>query len=131
MVTLEAEFSAIRSRSQKVQIMTMHAAKGLEFDAVFLSGLEEGILPFAGMDMLLGKSGENTVDLEEERRLFYVGLTRARKYVFMSRCLSRKLFGKTLKLGPSSFLRRLPMDMLRKSTLKTHVRRSERQLTLF
>lgn len=131
MVTLESEFSAIRSRSQKVQIMTMHAAKGLEFDAVFLSGLEEGILPFAGMDMLLGKSGENTVDLEEERRLFYVGLTRARKYVFMSRCLSRKLFGKTLKLGPSSFLRRLPMDMLRKSTLKTHVRRSERQLTLF
>lgn len=132
MVRLETELCAIRSRAHKVQVMTMHGAKGLEFEAVFLPGLEEGILPFAGMDMLLGKPGDDgALDMEEERRLFYVGLTRAKSLVFMSHCANRKIFGKTLKLGLSSLVRRLPQDHIRKSTLKRHVRRSERQLRFF
>ncbi|HBE94631.1 MAG TPA: DNA helicase UvrD, partial [Desulfovibrio sp.] len=108
-----------------------HGAKGLEFEAVFLPGLEEGILPFAGMDMLLGKTVEDGVDLDEERRLFYVGLTRARSSLFMSHCASRRMFGKTFKLGLSSLVRRLAQDMLRKSAIRRHVRKSERQLSLF
>ena len=131
LVRLETELCAIRSKAQKVQVMTMHGAKGLEFEAVFLPGLEEGILPFAGMDMLLGKTVEDGVDLDEERRLFYVGLTRAKSMLFLSHSASRRIFGKTFKLGLSSLVRRLPQDMLRKSAIRRHVRRSERQLSLF
>lgn len=132
MVQLETELCAIRSRSQKVQIMTLHGAKGLEFEAVFLCGLEEGILPFAGMDMLLGKGGFIEIpDMDEERRLFYVGLTRARSYLGLSYCTSRRLFGKLLKLAASSFIRHLPGDVIRKTALKRHVRLQERQLSLF
>ncbi|PKN32319.1 MAG: DNA helicase UvrD, partial [Deltaproteobacteria bacterium HGW-Deltaproteobacteria-20] len=132
MVRLETELCAIRAKAQKVQIMTMHGAKGLEFEVVFLPGLEEGILPFAGMDMLLGKPGDdNVLDMDEERRLFYVGLTRAKSMLFLSHCASRRVFGKTLKLALSSLVRRLPQDMLRKSAIKRHVRRNERQLSLF
>jgi superfamily I DNA/RNA helicase len=132
MVRLETELCAIRAKAQKVQIMTMHGAKGLEFEVVFLPGLEEGILPFAGMDMLLGKPGdEGALDMDEERRLFYVGLTRAKSMLFLSHCASRRVFGKTLKLALSSLVRRLPQDMLRKSAIKRHVRVNERQLSLF
>jgi len=132
MVRLETELCGIRAKAQKVQIMTMHGAKGLEFETVFLPGLEEGILPFAGMDMLLGKPGEDGgLDMDEERRLFYVGLTRAKSMLFLSHCASRRIFGKTLKLGLSSLVRRLPQEMLRKSAIKRHVRRNERQLSLF
>ena len=131
MVRLETELCAIRAKAQKVQVMTMHGAKGLEFEAVFLPGLEEGILPFAGMDMLLGKTVEDGVDLDEERRLFYVGLTRARSMLFLSHCASRRMFGKTFKLGLSSLVRRLPQDTLRRSAIRRHVRLNERQLSLF
>lgn len=131
MVRLETELCAIRAKAQKVQVMTMHGSKGLEFEAVFLPGLEEGILPFAGMDMLLGKTVEDGVDLDEERRLFYVGLTRAKSMLFLSHCASRRMFGKAFKLGLSSLVRRLPQDMLRKSAIRRHVRRNERQLSLF
>lgn len=132
MVQLETELCTIRAKAQKVQIMTLHGSKGLEFDAVFLPCLEEGILPFAGMGMLLGKPDEeSTFDLEEERRLFYVGLTRARSRIFMSHCASRKLYGKTRAFVLSSFVRRLPQNLIHKSTLKRHIRRDERQLSLF
>lgn len=132
MVRLESEYCEIRSRAQKVQIMTMHAAKGLEFEAVFLPCLEEGIMPFAGTDMVLGqKNAEGSFDLEEERRLLYVALTRAKRGLFLSHCATRRLFGKTLRLGLSSLVRGLSLDMLRKSTVKQRVRVNERQLSLF
>ncbi len=132
MTQLETELCAIRARAQKVQIMTLHGSKGLEFDTVFLPCLEEGIVPFAGMDMLLGKpASEILPDMDEERRLFYVGLTRAKTGIFMSHCSSRKLYGKTRTSFLSSFVRGLPQDMIRKSVLKRHVRRDERQLSLF
>lgn len=132
MTQLETELCAIRARAQKVQIMTLHGSKGLEFDTVFLPCLEEGIVPFAGMDMLLGKpASEILPDMDEERRLFYVGLTRAKTGIFMSHCSSRKLYGKIRTSFLSSFVRGLPQNMIRKSALKRHVRRDERQLSLF
>ena len=74
----------MREQAEQVQIMTLHAAKGLEFRAVFLPALEEGILPFPGADALLhgDPGGAIAPDaLAEERRLFYVGLTRAQDAV--------------------------------------------------
>ena len=99
---------------------------------VFLPCLEEGIVPFAGMDMLLGKpASEILPDMDEKRRLFYVGLTRAKTGIFMSYCSSRKFYGKIRTSFLSSFVRGLPQDIIRKSALKRHVRRDERQLSLF
>ena len=131
MVQLETDLGEVRSKAQKVQIMTLHAAKGLEFEAVFLPGLEEGILPFAGMDALLNATAGSTADPDEELRLFYVGLTRAKRLLFLSHCAGRKIFGKSLRLGPSSFLSRLPLALIHKTALKSRVRRGERQLSLF
>lgn len=94
-----------------ITLMTLHAAKGLEFDAVFLIGLEEGVLPhnrsLQGFDENKRKKA-----LEEERRLLYVGMTRAKKRLFLSFCQERFLHGKTLPSAPSRFLRELPKDTI-------------------
>ncbi|MBC7545002.1 MAG: ATP-dependent helicase [Candidatus Sericytochromatia bacterium] len=78
-----------------VQLMTIHAAKGLEFDAVFLIGLEEDLLPY--------KKSVQSGDVTEERRLCYVAITRARRRLYLSRSLSRSRFGKPYKPVPSRF----------------------------
>ncbi len=77
--------------------MTLHAAKGLEFDDVFIVGLEEGLLPHE-------RSMEFGDDLEEERRLFFVGITRARKRLHISYARHRTVYGQFLRTVPSSFL---------------------------
>lgn len=79
-----------------VKLMTVHAAKGLEFDHVFISGLEDGLFPYEGTDE--GRDGE------EERRLFYVALTRARKKIFLSFAASRNIFGMQKINIPSEFI---------------------------
>jgi DNA helicase-2/ATP-dependent DNA helicase PcrA len=78
-----------------VQLMTIHAAKGLEFDAVFLVGLEEDLLPY--------KKSVQAGDVSEERRLCYVAITRARKRLYLSRVMTRSRFGKPYKPAPSRF----------------------------
>ena len=94
-----------RYESQKgVTLMTLHAAKGLEFKVVFLSGMEEGILPHS-------QSAEQTDDLEEERRLCYVGMTRAREQLYCLHSLERRLHGKFREQSPSSFLAEIPYDV--------------------
>ena len=82
-----------------VALMTVHAAKGLEFDAVFVAGMEEGLFPHAGM----GGSAEER-DEEEERRLFYVAMTRAKRRLVLTLATVRSLYGETYLTEPSSFL---------------------------
>ena len=90
----------------RVQLMTLHAAKGLEFPNVYLMGLEEGILPH-----------QNSIDtdgIEEERRLFYVGVTRARQKLTLTGAATRKQFGETQNRSPSRFIEELPEEHIRK-----------------
>jgi superfamily I DNA/RNA helicase len=132
-VSLQTELELVRRAAEKVQLMTLHAAKGLEFDAVFMPACEEGILPFAGMDLLTAKitlTPGRGQRFSEERRLMYVGMTRARKNLYISRAASRQLYGKTLHLPPSRYLRELPEEHLSRSTLSARKVTREKQLGL-
>ena len=80
-----------------VTLMTVHAAKGLEFDTVFVSGMEEGLFPHGGM-------GDSKRDEEEERRLFYVAMTRAKSRLYLTLATVRKIYGSDSYAEPSSFL---------------------------
>ncbi|NJN81838.1 MAG: UvrD-helicase domain-containing protein [Caldilineaceae bacterium] len=93
---LEREADAFDPRADRVTLMTLHASKGLEFPVVFIVGCEEGLLPYV-------REGEPT-DVEEERRLFYVGMTRAREKLILTHAGSRFLFGQRLKSQPSRFV---------------------------
>ncbi len=88
-----------------VQLMTLHSAKGLEFPVVFLVGLEEGLFPHM-------RSVENADGLEEERRLCYVGMTRAREQLHLSHAESRRLHGREMPAAPSRFLGELPPECI-------------------
>ena len=91
---------------ERVNLMTIHAAKGLEFDTVFLAGLEKGLIPHA-------RSVEEGVhNLEEERRLFYVAITRAKQRLFLSSCRSRRRRGRQAAVEPSPFLAELPAELI-------------------
>jgi DNA helicase-2/ATP-dependent DNA helicase PcrA len=98
---------------EKINLMTMHAAKGLEFDAVFLPGWEEGLFPHQ-------KSLEEKGDLalEEERRLAYVGLTRAKKESFISFVMNRMYRGEWVDSLASRFIEELPEKNIKKEELK-------------
>lgn len=96
-IALYSDTDAYDSNVKKVSLMTLHAAKGLEFDNVFIVGLEEGILPHE-------RSIISNEDLEEERRLFFVGMTRARKNLFISHAKHRTVFGQFMRNTPSQFL---------------------------
>ncbi len=95
------------SDGQRVQVMTLHAAKGLEFDTVFLPGWEEGLFP---SQRSLDEGGEKA--LEEERRLAYVGITRARKRAIISHAANRRIYGNWTSAIPSRFLDELPEEMV-------------------
>jgi DNA helicase-2/ATP-dependent DNA helicase PcrA len=96
--TKEAE-----AEDAEVTLITLHNTKGLEFDRVIISGLEEGIFPHQS-------SGDSEEDLEEERRIFYVGITRARDRLVMTWCLNRRIFGRTTDMAPSRFLDEIPAE---------------------
>jgi DNA helicase-2/ATP-dependent DNA helicase PcrA len=95
-----------------VTLMTLHAAKGLEFPVVFLVGVEQGILPHARA--LWGESAAPD-ELEEERRLCYVGLTRAEEKVFLTHAVQRTLHGRTEAAQPSQFIDEIPSQLLKRS----------------
>jgi superfamily I DNA/RNA helicase len=88
-----------------VVLMSLHSSKGLEFPHVFLVGMEEGLLPH-------GKSIDEGLSTDEERRLCYVGITRARRHLTITRCLHRKKYGKLQERFPSRFLEELPEHLL-------------------
>jgi ATP-dependent exoDNAse (exonuclease V) beta subunit len=101
-VALVADIDSWKSETRSVTLMTLHSAKGLEFPIVFIVGLEEQLLPHSNA---LAKN-----DIDEERRLFYVGITRAEKRLFISHAAKRFMWGKTSSGQPSRFLRELPPD---------------------
>ena len=88
--------------SDQVQLMTLHASKGLEFPYVYLIGMEEGILPH--------QTSIDEDNVEEERRLAYVGITRAQKELTFSLCRERRQYGELVRPEPSRFLAELPND---------------------
>ena len=88
---------------ERVGLMTIHQSKGLEFDLVMVVGVEDQILPFRSF-----AAGRSQSDVEEERRLFYVAMTRARERLHLSWARTRRLYGKTQSYGPSPFLRDIP-----------------------
>lgn len=111
--SLESGDNQAQSGEQAVQLMTVHAAKGLEFDVVFITGLEEGLFPHE--NSLLEADG-----LEEERRLMYVAITRARKRLYLTLAQSRMLHGKTRYALRSRFLDEIPTENLKWLTPKVN-----------
>jgi DNA helicase-2/ATP-dependent DNA helicase PcrA len=110
--SLEAGDNQAQSGEDAVQLMTVHASKGLEFDAVFITGLEEGLFPH--------ENAMNDFDgLEEERRLMYVAITRARKRLYLSHSQTRMLHGQTRYNLKSRFLQELPDECLKWVTPKS------------
>jgi DNA helicase-2/ATP-dependent DNA helicase PcrA len=110
--TLVAGIDALDAHADAVTMMTMHNAKGLEYPVVFVTGLEDGLFPLA-------RAYDDPALLEEERRLFYVGITRAERKLYLSHAEQRRRNGELLASRPSSFLLAIPDGMLeRRKTLK-------------
>jgi len=99
-----------------VQLMTLHSAKGLEFPVVFLTGMEEGLFPSS-------RSFEDESRLEEERRLCYVGITRAMQHLYISYAESRRLYGSENLCRPSRFLKEIPPELIQEVRVKATVSR--------
>jgi DNA helicase-2/ATP-dependent DNA helicase PcrA len=97
------------SRTARVWLMTMHAAKGLEFPVVIIAGLEEGLFPHS-------RSSEDVEELEEERRLCYVGMTRAQSHLVLTSAARRRVFGEYQATHPSRFLEEIPSELLERIT---------------
>lgn len=111
---LEAGETQAAAHHDCVQLMTLHSAKGLEFPLVFVTGLEEGLFPHQ-------MSMEELQGLEEERRLCYVGMTRAMKKLYLCYAESRSLYGKEKMQSPSRFIKEIPAEFLEEVRFKTKV----------
>ena len=92
-------------RDAPVTLMTVHSAKGLEFPLVFIVGLEDGLFPHS-------RSATDPAELEEERRLAYVAMTRAERFLYVTHAMKRRVYGEELASEPSQFLNEMPIDML-------------------
>lgn len=103
--SLASDQDELKEDANAVRLMTVHASKGLEFPYVFITGLEEGLFPYA-------REGESDADREEERRLMYVALTRAGKRLFLSCAAMRTVFGSQSFTEPSQFLADIPPDLM-------------------
>ena len=104
-ITLSSDVDNLEESDESVTLMTLHSAKGLEFPTVFLVGMEEGIFPGY-------KSIGEPKELEEERRLFYVGITRAKQYLYLTCAKRRTIFGSTSYNAISRFVKEIPEDLL-------------------
>ncbi|MDT5061608.1 MAG: ATP-dependent helicase UvrD/PcrA [Acidobacteriota bacterium] len=92
-------------RDAPVTLMTMHAAKGLEFPLVFIVGLEDGLFPHS-------RSATDPAELEEERRLCYVAITRAERFLYVTHAMKRRVYGEEMAAEPSQFLNEMPLDLM-------------------
>lgn len=111
-VALVTDLDRAEDRQESVTLMTLHSAKGLEFDHVFIPGMEEGIFPSS-------RSLMEDNRLEEERRLMYVGITRARRCLFLSRAAERMLYNQFSHNPPSRFLEEIPPRLIREETVRS------------
>lgn len=103
-VTLRTDMDTMSDDGSAVTMMTIHAAKGLEFDCVFVAGMEESLFPH-------GNSSQDAQGLEEERRLCYVAITRARKRLYLTNAFTRQIFGQSSANPPSRFIGEIPDDL--------------------
>ena len=124
-VSLLKESDTLDERADRIALMTLHSSKGLEFKNVFITGLEDGLLPLA--------KAKTTEEVEEERRLLYVGMTRAKQRLFLCRALKRHLYGKTEHFEISPFLAKIEEDLLTLSKYERErkIKDSANQLSLF
>jgi DNA helicase-2/ATP-dependent DNA helicase PcrA len=104
-VSLMSDIDGIKDTEDLVTLMTLHSAKGLEYPVVFLTGLEEQIFPTS-------RAIDGDGDLEEERRLAYVGITRAEEILYITNAYARMLYGRTAANAPSRFISEIPVDLI-------------------
>ena len=126
-IDLGSDSDLYRKGSESVALMTMHASKGLEFECVFIPGCEDGLLPCTFFR-------KDDVDIEEERRLFYVAMTRAKQYLFLTHCGSRFVFGRKHSQVRSPFLDSIEARLIEEleAEVKTKAgKKADRQLKLF
>lgn len=118
-VALITDIDAWNDKSNAVTLMTLHSAKGLEFPTVFIAGLEEGLFP-------LSRSQNDHEDLQEERRLFYVGATRAKERLYLTSAAQRLRFGETFNNVPSRFLKEMDSEFVLRKDLRGNYRPRQR-----
>ncbi|MCP4691485.1 MAG: ATP-binding domain-containing protein, partial [Desulfobacterales bacterium] len=124
MLSLQTDPDAHDHQAQKVSLMTMHAAKGMEFPVVFIVGCEDGLTPFI-------RPGDHAPDLAEERRLFYVAMTRARERLYLTHAKKRAIHGKTGERTISPFVADIESRLKRHSKSKYKKKKKQEQLSLF
>ena len=103
-VTLRTDMDTVAEDGEAITMMTIHAAKGLEFDCVFVAGMEESLFPH-------GNLSQDSQGLEEERRLAYVAITRARKKLYLTNAFTRQIFGQSSANPPSRFIGEIPLEL--------------------
>ena len=125
-VALGSGVDTFQMKVENVTLMTLHAAKGLEFECVFIVGCENGLLPYSVLE-------NHQSDIEEERRLLYVGMTRAKHFLYLTHARKRFLMGREMHLERSPFLNRIQEELidLAKSEYRKPARKRKDQLDLF
>ena len=115
-----------KRKTHNVKVMTMHAAKGLEFEHVFIAGCEDKLIPY-------GLYATQKSDYEEEKRLFYVAITRSKKHLYLTSAKSRILNGQKLNLTTSPFVEKIKKDLLKeeKNNYQKKLKKEDSQLKLF
>ena len=124
-VSLLKESDTLDERADRISLLTLHSSKGLEYKCVFIVGLESGILPLY--------RAQTPEEIEEERRLLYVGMTRAKQRLFLSRAIKRRMYGKIEHFDISPFLAKIENDLLTLSKYERERQEKEnsQQLSLF
>ena len=123
-LSLERGIDSIELRGDRVTLMSMHSSKGLEWKVIFIIGCEDGLIPCS----IFGET-----DIEEEKRLFYVALTRAKEMLFLSYARKREIKGRILRSNPSYFLNKIPKDLfsIKEKKKKIKAKKQPIQLNLF
>jgi len=115
-ISLLTDIDKTAEKDEAITIMTAHAAKGLEFELVFIAGMEENLFPILR---------DEEEELEEERRLFYVALTRAKKRIYLSYATSRRVFGKTMDRSISRFIDEIPENLFDQREIKKNIKQNK------